>query len=154
MRSLHPYITASPCFSRLPGKNFFGAVCCFRWRCRSRLGLGGSVLPLPGCPVRLLLTPLYNRFPVVFPDVFKKKYLFIFNEYLIMGFVFRVWFWGVCFRCVLLWGFWCLSRRLFSWWCLYMSGLVFVSGTQKIKPPELLRGALGVWAYLVRIASK
>ena len=55
--ALHPYITVPPYFSRVSGKNFFGAVCCFRWRCRSRLGLGGSVLPL----VRLLLAPLYNH---------------------------------------------------------------------------------------------
>ena len=65
VRSLHPYTTAPPYFSRLPGKNLFGAVCRSRWRCRSRLGLGGW----------LLLTPSYNRFPVVFPDVLKKIFI-------------------------------------------------------------------------------
>lgn len=67
--ALHPYMTAPPFFFPVARKKFFAVALPLP------VGLGWLVAPLPGCPVRLLLTPSYNRFPVVFPDVLKKIFI-------------------------------------------------------------------------------
>lgn len=84
-----PLYNRRPLFFPVARKKFFAVVCRSRWRCRSRLGLGGRLLRSPvarcGCSLHPHITA--SRW---FSRMFSKKYLFIFNEYLTMGFVFRV----------------------------------------------------------------
>ena len=69
-----PLYNRRPLFSPVARKKFL------RWSAAP----GGVAAPgwawvvgcsAPGCPVRLLLTPSYNRFPVVFTDVLKKIFI-------------------------------------------------------------------------------
>ena len=75
-----PLYNRSTVFFPVARKKFFWCGLPFPVALPLPVGLGWLVAPLPGCPVRLLLTPSYNRFPVVFPDVFKKNiYSFLMN---------------------------------------------------------------------------
>ena len=66
VRSLHPYITAARCFSRLPGKNFCGGLP-LPVALPLPVGLGWLVAPLPVARCGCSLHPLYDHITGIFP---------------------------------------------------------------------------------------